>query len=580
MKPLPCIDPERIIPISRSTTEVFPTGTWATRRPVHQEKVSSCRAACPAGNNITVALFKASEGDFDGALSAFLEESPLPGVCGRVCYHPCEASCNRGQWDGEVSIRALERAASDLGAAQPRMLSSEGAGHPVAVVGSGPAGLAAAYHLARMGHPVILVEAESKLGGMLRWGIPEYRLPKRALERDLERILFMGIQVKTDTRVDAQTIRELQKTHEAVFIAAGAQKGLSLEIPGIEGEGVVLGIDFLRETRRETSGDWSGNVVVIGGGNVAIDAALTARKLGADQVEIVSLEREEEMPAHEEERESAREEGVIFHHGWGPRRILAKANRVSGVEFARCTALCDTDGNFSPSYDESTTLVREGERVILAIGQTPDLAFLERSNLYDGVEGVLQVNAGTMETAVPGIFAGGDVIKTPGSVVEAIAAGKEAALAIHMRSLKKSLDEALTSVRLGAGPAFSIDAVFNARADWDPQAVVEFADLEPLFLNHLPQVALPRLDPESRRKGFQEINQSLKTDDAIRAAERCFLCGTCTQCDRCFIYCPEISMMRPAEDRTSYEADADHCKGCAVCETVCQRGVMTMREGV
>jgi NADPH-dependent glutamate synthase beta subunit-like oxidoreductase len=204
-----------------------------------------------------------------------------------------------------------------------------------------------------MGHPVTLVEAEGELGGLLRWGIPAYRLPQPVLERAVERIISLGVQVRTNTRVDAREIAALQQAHEAIFIATGAQRGLSLEIPGIAREGVVLGIEFLRDTRRGTVGDVSGRVVVIGGGNVAIDAALTACKLGADHVELVSLEREDEMPAHEGERRDAAEEGVVFYHGWGPHRILERDGTLSGVEFVRCTAVFDEVGNFNPSFDEA-----------------------------------------------------------------------------------------------------------------------------------------------------------------------------------------------------------------------------------
>ena len=579
MKVPRCIDPEKIIPISRYSTEAFQTGSWANRRPVHREKISPCRVACPAGNNITQAMLMASQGDFDRALEAFLEENPLPGVCGRVCYHPCQADCNRGKWDGEVSIRALERAASEIGEAEPRMLTDSGKDHPVAVLGAGPAGLSAAYHLARMGHEVTLVEAGESLGGLLREGIPLYRLPEEVLERDMKRILSLGIRCRTGMRMDAGGIAELKEDNEALFIATGASMGLSLEVEGTGLEGVVPGIQFLKDVRGAGVGNVQGKVVVIGGGNVAIDAAMTASRLGADRVDLVSLEGEEEMPAHAREMEDAREEGIFFHHGWGPGRITGRGGRVSGVEFVKCVSLFDGTGKFNPSYDVSRTFSMEAHMVIVAIGQAPDIPFLKENGLFEYMEGHLAVDARTMETSVPGIFAGGDLVVTGGSVAGAIASGKLAALAIHMRSQGREVDETMARLRLGSGTSFSMNALFHEREGWDPGKVVMFEDLEPMFLDVRKPIESPRLTPESRRGNFREIDLSMNRDEAVRAAERCFFCGTCTECDRCFIYCPEISIIRPDEDHAAYRVDEAHCKGCAVCNSVCTRGVMSMSEG-
>jgi len=570
-------DPEKIIPISRSSTAVFKTGSWSGRRPEHREKTSPCRVACPAGNNIPAALLAAFQGDFDGALSAFLEENPLPGVCGSVCYHPCEKDCNRGRWDGSVHIRALERAAADHGHAVPSPLTDAGAKHPVAVLGSGPAGLSAAYHLARMGHPVNLVEHRKQLGGLLRYGIPLYRLPQAVLEKDLGRIRSLGIDIRTGERIGAKELENLRAESSALFIALGAQRSLSPEMPGMDLEGVLLGLDFLNKVRRSKLGEVPGRVVVIGGGNVAVDAARTACRLGAGKVELVCLEQRDDMPAHEGERGDALEEGILFHNGWGPKRVLGMQNRVVGIEFTKCTSVFDAQGRFSPSYEESTVLRLDADRVILAIGQAPDITPFKGTPLVE--KGSVEADPVTLATSWDGVFSGGDFATGPRSVVEAIAAGKRAALSIHLYTRGLALQQGEEKVILGGGPAFSIHSFSHAREGWNPKSVVRFEDLEPLFLDQQPRPSLGRLTPTERIKGFQEVDLALNPHEAMQQGGRCFFCGTCTGCDRCFLFCPEVSLLPPDETHTGYRPDAEYCKGCAVCAAVCPRGVMTMGEG-
>jgi NADPH-dependent glutamate synthase beta subunit-like oxidoreductase len=571
------LDPEKIIPISRSSTTAFKTGTWSGRRPEHMEKTAPCRAACPAGNNIPAALLAASRGDFDGALSAFLEESPLPGVCGSVCYHPCENDCNRGKWDGSVHIRTLERAAADYGSAVPVSLADLGGKHPVAVVGSGPAGLSAAYHLARMGHPVSLIEARKELGGLLRSGIPLYRLPQAVLEKDLERIRSLGIDVRTGQKLGAKELEALRAESSALFLAPGAQRSLRAEIPGTDLEGVFLGLYFLSKVRRSEIGEMPGRVVVVGGGNVAVDAARSASRLGAEKVELVCLEQRGDMPAHEREWGDALEEGIVLHDGWGPKRVLGKKKRVIGVEFAKCTSVFDAQGRFSPSYEEDELLVLDADWIILAIGQAPDITAFKGTPLAE--KGSIAADPVTLATSWEGVFSGGDFVTGPRSVVEAVAAGKRAALAIHFHTRGEPFGKADEKSMLGAGPGFSIHSLFHLREGWDPKSVVRFEDLEPLFLDRQPRTSPGRLSAVERIRGFQEVDLSFNPLEAVQQAGRCFFCGTCTGCDRCFLYCPEVALLPPDEMCMVYRPEGSYCKGCAVCAAVCPRGVMTMGEG-
>lgn len=489
--------------------EVCPTGALIdknARRGKKQEDLVPCREACPARVDVPGYLRLTASGMADEAHAVIREKVPLPRVLGRVCIRPCEDVCRRGEVNEPVSICALKRYAADNeeGLWKKNQVVKEDTGKKVAIVGSGPAGLTAAFYIRKQGHQVSMFEAQSKAGGMLRYGIPAYRLPRDVLDKEIKDILDLGIDFKPNKMLGKDfTLDGLKKEgFDAVFLGVGAQLSRSIPIEGSDKNDVLWGLDFLKKVAEGEGITLKDRVIVVGGGNVAVDVALTARRCGAREVAMVCLEAREEMPAHEREIKRAESEGVHIMPSWGPRKILGDNGRVIGLEIVCCTSVFDKDGNFAPCFDDSKTRGIVGDQVIMAISQASDLSFLEDGNLVKVDRGLILVDEQTLETGMSGVYAGGDVIQTPGSVIHAIATGRNAA---------SSIDKAL-------GGRGDIDEILFQRELPDP-----YIGREEAFASRTRE-KVPELEEEVRVQGFDEVVLGYKKEQALREAGRCLQC--------------------------------------------------------
>jgi NADPH-dependent glutamate synthase beta subunit-like oxidoreductase len=484
----------------------------------------ACRVACPAGVDMRQYIYFLKEGMFEEAISILRESLPLPAVTGRVCPHPCEAECARKDVDESVNINALERFTADYWLDEKALPSRKLYAARIAVVGSGPAGLACAYFLNRQGYPVTVFEAANSLGGMLRYGIPEYRLPKAVLDAQINYIKDMGVEFKTGIALGKDiSLDTLQQTYQAVFLAVGNQISRRIDLEGSQLPGVHWGLDFLREANLQGKATLKGRVIVIGGGNVAVDVALTALRSGAHSVQMACLEQGKSIPAFKEEIDQAIEEGVQIHEGWGPARILAQEGQASGIELKRCTRVFDEKGQFNPGYNTNEARILPAETIILAIGQTADLSIVP-AGLKLTVYNTLQTDPITLETSLSGIFAGGDVVSGPASVVEAIAAGKQAAISIY-RFIKGQ--------DLKSGRDLKPKLVKNPPGERVISLARQFA---------------PVLSQSERVGNFAELKAHFDEYIAQLEAQRCMTCGSkatiryvedCMLCDACELDCPQ-----------------------------------------
>jgi len=484
---------------------------------ISKRGTAPCKATCPAHVSIQGYIALIREGKYREALELFKEAHPFPSVCGRVCHHPCEGVCTRKDVEEPLAIQYLHRFLGDLdlGSEAPYVPEAETEkGEKIAIIGAGPAGLSAAYFLAWKGYKVTVFEKLPVAGGMMAVGIPSYRLPRDILAAEIKVIEDMGVEIRTGVTFGKDiTLAGLQEEgYKSVFLATGLHLSRGLGVEGEDLPGVLKGVDFLRETALEKPVAVSKRAIVIGGGNVAVDVAMTALRKGAEEVTLVCLEKRDEMPAWDYEIEDAVEEGVRIVNSLGPKRFLEENGALKGIEFKRCTAVFDEKGAFNPQYDEDDLTSMEAETVIVAIGQAADLSFTESQGVPVTPRGGLQADPVTLETSIEGVFAGGDVFYGPKSVVEAVACGKEAAI---------SIDRYLNGIDLREG----------REKEWD--YVKPDLGEEPL----MERTPVKRRPPAERKETFEEIAAGFSEQEAKNESERCLKCGICSECYQCVKAC-------------------------------------------
>ncbi|MFT3902045.1 MAG: NAD(P)-binding protein [Niabella sp.] len=510
------------------------TGALRWQHPVYKDFLPPCNNACPAGENIQAWLALAQDGLFYEAWQKLVEENPMPAVHGRVCYHPCESSCNRADVDAPVSIHAVERFLGDKAIEEGWAIDNKAVktGKRVLVIGGGPSGLSAAYHLARLGHEVEIFEAGPILGGMMHFGIPAYRLPRNILDAEIKRIVDMGIKVKLDYKVDDIDKEKQSGNFDAVFLAIGAGLAKKIDIPGQAAAKMLDAVSFLRDVETGNAPKLGRKVAIYGGGNTAMDAARTAKRMGAEAFIIYRRDREH-MPAHDFEAEEALTEGVKIN--W-----LRSIKNVDDNNFT-VEVMEIKDGKLTGTGKYETL---EADALIMALGQDTDTGFLSKlSGISLTKDGTLQVDE-TMMTGHPGVFAGGDMVPSQRTVTIAVGHGKKAA---------RNIDAYLRAGKWVKSPKHEI---------------VHFDKLHVWYKTLAPQQEQAMLDAVERANSFEEVLSGYTQEEALYEAQRCLSCGNCFECDGCYGSCPEDAIIKLGKGNR-YEYDYNKCTGCAVCYEQC-----------
>lgn len=536
--------------------------------PEDQPRTSPCEANCPAGHAIQRTIYLIQNNRFEEALENVRAKNPFPGVCGRACFHPCELPCNRHLYDQGISVRALERAASDLseGRKVKKPRRREKTHKKVSIIGSGPAGMTCAYFSALFGHEVTVYEALPVLGGMPRFGIPDYRLPKDIADREVNEVLKHGVIAKPNTAVGRDiSFQEITGQSDACLIATGAWKGKGLSIPG--SDLALSALPFLREAKSGGRLELGKRVVVVGGGGVAFDCAGTARRCGANEVHIACPEPRDQMLAPVVDIEQGEEEGIIIHNSVAFKGILMEKGRVTGIECVGIRSFrFDEAGELHVDITPGTEHVLHADTVILAIGERPDFGFLDGIRGFGFTkQGTLEVDPTTLVTPVKGVFASGDAVTGPSSIAEAIGGGRRAAVSIDCYLSGKRMD-GIRSVYINS-QGYVVTEEF---APPEPKAmtphVVTYEELmNPEYYEKEDRVEMEHLTQEQSLRGFKEINKGYTREQAIKEANRCFHCGHCSMCGNCVELCPmDVLAMGDWGPEVAYPDECWHCGGCRI----------------
>lgn len=517
------------------------TGSWRVERPKYVNLMPPCNNACPAGENIQNWLYVAEDGSYEEAWRSLVLENPFPAIMGRVCYHPCQTACNRAQLDEAVGINSVERFLGDLAIEKGWKIevTAPPTGAHILIIGAGPTGLSAAYHLRRLGHEVTLRDAATAAGGMMRYGIPKYRLPREVLDAEVARIAEMGVKFQLGRHVE-NLQDAIDEGFDAIFLAVGAQIGKRAYIPAGEAAKILDAVNVLHSVEDGNAPLLGRRVVVYGGGNTAIDVARTAKRLGAEEAIIVYRRTREKAPADDGEIQEAIEEGVMM-------KWLSTVKHAESGSLKIEKMVLDEKGFPQPTGEYEDL---EADSLVLALGQEVDLSLINNITDLVVIDGVVQVSPAMM-TGRAGVFAGGDMVPAERTVTTGVGHGKKAA---------RNIDAWLRKTALEKG---------------ERSPIVEYKDLNPWYYSDAPHAVRPRLEGARRASNFDEVVQGLDESTALYEARRCMSCGNCFECDNCFGVCPDNAVIKLGPGK-GFEFNLDYCKGCGICVTECPSGSIVM----